>query len=462
MIPRVQIDPRKDIHIYSMATTHPFFEENLLVLEDLLLRSLLVDRGAYSSLQMQADLLENILLTDRARRMYQRNKDRYRRALNALAKQGASVDRLKQAQLGLEDNEQGLIASKWFGERLRVIGDGVAWRLLDYDRADLRLLAEHPPVSVPQLDIGLKSEIQELLRIATNEEQPAVLNAVTNFLRIGDITVKHQGSKRVELIEVKTTSSSDPRTVRQTEYRMQIQESLNSGIHSIGGVRTGKILTEKPLRTYSQSVEQAMREAELKLGASRKFGSYLTVGVLNIKKISQGEPEENWAKIWGPILDRLYSVKERPTDVLLDQMDNFLAITHFSPNIAPYSVFPLEPRLRLAFMVGDFWVISLLNISGLARWLEKRGWRTEVFDPHQETSSEDELLNFTALRVGKKGLSVGIGLTELTIASLEFWMPESIEDSVETIMRSVPPNSSSGHGPYSQIVFPNTGRYAWD
>jgi len=74
-------------------------------------------------------------------------------------------------------------------DRIRVIGDGIAWRALDYDRASLRLLAEHAPVAAPQLDTGLANEVGALMELAKRYEI-VVLNAITNFLRVGDITLR--------------------------------------------------------------------------------------------------------------------------------------------------------------------------------------------------------------------------------------------------------------------------------
>ena len=48
------------------------------------------------------------------------------------------------------------------------------------------------------------------------------------------------------------------------------------------------------------------------------------------------------------------------------------------------------------------------------------------------------------------------------VAALEFWMPESIEESVEAVMRSLPPRHSKEPAIYSQVTFPNSGKYAWD
>jgi len=462
MIPRVQIDPRKDIHTYARATGHPFYDENLPILEDLFKRSVMTHRGKYPSLIMQAGLLQAILLSDQARKKYERNKDLYRKAIRGLVKGASPVERIKEAQNRLEDMDAGQIAARWFGERLRVIGDGIAWRVLNYDRAALRLLAEHPPLSTPQIDVGLLTEVEELMRIAGEERDPPLLNAITNFLRVGDITIYDPESGSIKLVEVKSGAKRDSRSYRQGEHRSAVQEGLDSGIHSMGGVQIRKIMAARPLKTHVLSVEQAMREAEHHLGASRKFGDYLTVGVLATSRVLASVPEEKWSEIWGPVLERVYSVQKGPSDVLLGQIDNLFAISHFSPNLAPYTVFPIEPRLRFALMTGDLWVISLLNISGLARWLEKRGWKAKVLEPTSRTPDNDEFPYVGALQVGRKGVSVEFGVDSLMVAAMEFWMPEAIEVTVGEILKTVPPSSPEEPSIHNQVNFPNVGKYAWD
>lgn len=105
MIPRVRIDEAEAVRKWARSTGHPFFEENLPILEDLFLSSLA--QGATPSLALQFNLLRFLLSIEAARRRYRRYKERFGKALRGLTENGASLDRVKRAQSLMNDAEQG-------------------------------------------------------------------------------------------------------------------------------------------------------------------------------------------------------------------------------------------------------------------------------------------------------------------------------------------------------------------
>ena len=117
MIPKIQPNPIEDIRTYASATSHAFYEENAPVLLDLFDRSLLAHEGKYSPLKVQVELLQNILLSDRARKAYERDKQRYRRAVSALVKGEAPQERIKLGSDRLREANDGLISARWLAKR---------------------------------------------------------------------------------------------------------------------------------------------------------------------------------------------------------------------------------------------------------------------------------------------------------------------------------------------------------
>ena len=355
-------------------------------------------------------------------------------------------------------------ATVFFMERLRAIGDAIAWRFLGYDRAILRLLAEHPAISTPQLGVGLATELDELIRLAEENELPVLLNAVTNFLRVADITTYDPATQQVRLVEVKAGKGVTARTQRQGEYINLVQEGLDTGVHTLSGRKIQKILAEHPLLTYARSVEGAMREAEKRLTASRLFGQYMGIGVFAQEKIIGTVSEDDWPKLWDLVFDRIAKLW-RASDVVLPRMDNLFAVTHFTPNLAPYAIFPMAPEYRLGLLTGEYLVISYLNISGLARWLEKRGWRVEVVPPSDQLPDPSDFPYLGAMQVWKGPVGVEIGLDLLMVAAGEFHMPESIEISIEATLKAALANSDLRRESVDnlwQVTYPNRGKYAWD
>ncbi len=282
-----------------------------------------------------------------------------------------------------------------------------------------------------------------------------VLNVITNFTRVGDLTTYNPGTDVVSIIEVKSGRKKTARTRRQAKYMTLIQEGLTTGVHSIGDVKLHGISANKPLRTHIQSVERAMEEAEERYFSSRLFGDYLSVVVFSPGGIVENLAEDKWEDIWKEGFDRLYSVGRRKSDVLLHLIHIPLAVSHFSPILAPYVIFPINPTRRFDLLMGKVVVFSILNVSGLARWLGKRGWRAHAV---QLPSTEPDVGEFPfvpALYVGRKNRGVQMGIDTLLLAAMEFWMPESIESSAEAILGV----STTAH---YQVNFPNVGKYAWD
>jgi hypothetical protein len=97
---------------------------------------------------------------------------------------------------------------------------------------------------------------------------------------------------------------------------------------------------------------------------------------------------------------------------------------------------------------------SILNISGLACWLIKRGLQVELIKPKNRTSMVNDEFKFNPImRVN----DIQLPLDMLSIAASEFWRPESIETQIGQVSRS----RTTG-GKFHIVNFPNIGKCAWD
>lgn len=451
------INIRQDIHGLATVITNRFYKDNRRLLEKLFYRSLEAKNGTYPIFDIQGEILGHIIATETARRKYLRWKDLYARAQQRLIDNGAPLERIKDAQQYIEAMDASALAAKWFMAQLRSIGDGIAWWFFNYDRASLRVLAEHDFVSVPDLGTGLLSEIEMFAYIAAQGKR-VLLNSITNFLRVGDVTVYDETEDKYELVEVKTGQKRNARTLRQDEHRALVQSAIDTGTHSLTGHTVTKIMANKPLLTYMRSLENAMREAQTDFCSTRIFGEYLSFAVINMRMLND-LPVEDAERKRNDAINRMMSVLPNKRDLMLPTMHSILQMAHFSRILAPHVIYPIASDLRIGLLTGDFFYLSQMNISGLARWMMKRGWETEVILPDDEIPEEaSEFIWIPVLRVSKSNNPIAsmIPLDILTIAAMELWMPESIERLVVGATMQGIANTD-----YT-IDFPHEGKYAWD
>lgn len=451
-----KISDKDDAHIYVTATRSDFFKDNKWIIKDLFEKSLLAKDGSYPLFDLQSELLGHIIVGDKARKKYLDLKDKRAKSLSNLAETKSSLEKIKHAQNHLESMQNNAEAARLFVTQLRSIGDGIAWRFLKYDRASLRILAEHDYIPPPEMERGLLEEINEFARFAS-KGHPVLINSITNFLRVGDLTTYDESSDRYDLIEVKAGNSQTLRTIRQSQYRDIVQKALDKGSHEIfPDIPITKTMSKSPLLTYAKSLENAMSEAEQKFASSRKFGEYLSIAVFSTQKLLELSENES-ARIRENTMDRLFSIGRQRTDILLKPITNVFLTVHFSRIIAPYTIFPIDPKFRIALLNGDFLIFSLINLSGLIRWLEKRGWEATIITPPTNVPISYEYDHMPKVQFWQHGSPrvAEVGADLFYLATAEFWMPESIELDLITILEQPP-----SQGGYT-INHPNKGKCAW-
>ncbi len=456
---RLNTSRREDIHTFTIATNSIFYAKNKPILEDLFKKSLQAKHGNYSLLDIQFEVLSHLIVANSVLQKYLRWAGRFARVITTLKQNSAPLDRIRQAQERLEFMQNSATAVRFLIGQLRSIGDGIAWWFLNYDRAMLRLLAEHEYVSVPELGRGLYAEIYECVKLAS-QSKPFLLNSITNFLRVGDVTVLNRSTQCFELIEIKAGKLQTPRTIRQSKHLSITQSALEGAEYSLlsDGVVTNITKTEskKPLLTYVKSLETAMLEAMQKSASSRVFGEYLSIAVYYLRNIVE-LPKSQARQISQNTIDRFTSIGKK-NDIVLPFYGSVSHQVHFSRMLAPYTIFPINNDLRFALMTGDFLITSLINVSGLARWLRKRGWAVDILSLPDKAPDFSKSPFLPIFRVQKPNtpLAIEIPLSIIGAAAMELWMPESVEITIQTIL-------SQGYSKNTFVVnFPNTGKYAWD
>lgn len=455
---RTSFNRREDIHIFTTVTNNPFFKQNRHIIKELFIKSIKAKHKKYSLFEIQFELLGHIIACEKIRKKYLKRKEWYAKTLVSLVEGKADIERIKIAQQHIKDMNEYSTTAKWIIFCLRSIGDGIAWWFFDYDRPTLRLLSEHDYIPVQKLGVGLLKEIEEYIK-QIEQGNIVLINSITNFLRVGDLTLYNLEEKKYKLIEVKSTIHNNQKIQRQTKHRNRIEKWFNTEIHDVFGPAMKKISVNKPLLTHLKTLETVMIEADKNLGSSCVYGDYIAFGVFSLTKLNKIDEVESERKRT-EIINRICSVVKKG-DIALPVMTNIAASLHFSRGNAPYSIFPLDLEKRFRLMIGEYLIMIILNISGFKRWMNKRGWKTTFVNLPNEIPTES-VPYIPMLQITQGIRTVELGLDMFTLASMELWMPESLELEVNGIIKATKNMTKQISSAFYTCTYPNIGKYTWD
>jgi hypothetical protein len=232
-----------------------------------------------------------------------------------------------------------------YGNAIRAIGDGIAWRALGYDRAVTRLLGER----ATKQHITSGGTVEEL-RVWSNHFDSgadiAILNALTNCLAIGDVTVvRSDGS--VELVEVKSSKTKSSRKIRQKHAMDEVVTLLDTGEgqNEERNIRI-EVLPTRP-ETYLDRVDELLEFAGKRGCAARKISDYLYVEAFDVRQLRS---VDKLADLNEEIRTAVVSQWESRGDLVMP-MSTLDAIA-YTPNCAPFSIFPYGVRTTSAASGG--------------------------------------------------------------------------------------------------------------
>jgi len=309
---------------------------------------------------------------------------------------------------------------RMYANAIRAIGDGIAWRAFGYDRAAIRLLGERET----KQHLSSEGTVQELREWSYHFDTGsgiAILNALTNCLAIADVTVvRHDGS--IEIVEVKSSKTKSSRKIRQKQAMKEVVTLLGTGAGQNEGRDVGiEILRIRP-ESYLDKVEELLQTAGERGWASRRISDWLYVEAFDFRKfVSADEIKELTGRAREPAIGEW----ERRGDYIYDM--NSLDAIGYSPNSAPFSVFPFRARTCIDLLIGARIYVSFLNINAVEREFTKRGWtlekdfRTSMAEKPQESM----------LKVRKGPFHCTVTPADFMRMLIETLRPKTLIDAIE-------------------------------
>jgi hypothetical protein len=322
----------------------------------------------------------------------------------------------------IETTEREVFFHRAYANCIRAIGDGIAWRALGYDRAVMRALAQRA-TKQQVLSEGLVSELHEWSRAFDTREGMAILNALTNCLSIGDITIVRSDGT-VEIVEVKTSKTKSCRITRQKKEMRKTVELLNFGE---GELENNKI----EIQVFDITPENGLSDLLALLQKSERDGwaaglisNCLYAECLDVRAV----------KDFNRAVKELEHNRERETAAWRERKDLVLPmgssdIISYTPNCAPLSIFPFPTRTCVDLLTLSKIYQTFLNVTAISREFVHRGWIIEK--PPEELLVEGRDPDDPMLVVRKNGFHAHVPPAYLMQFQMEALRPKVLVAELE-------------------------------
>lgn len=397
-------------------------EEWIDIFEDYLRisRKRIKNRTAMAKLQFH--LVDDLMVAQAAIKQYRKKWD----DLKAEIEKRGGVD--SGISGDLETVERELFLHRAHANCIRTIGDGIAWRALNYDRAALRALSGNA-VKQQILELGFVNELRELSRAFDTGQGMAILNALTNWLAIGDITlIKNDGS--VDLVEVKSSETESSRIARQKKKMQEVSDLLKAGRGTLDDQNITIVRLNITPENDLRELFGLLQEAGCSGWVGRRVSGWSYLEAIDFRVLGDFERAKNEAieresretASWG----------NNDFVVALDSLD----LLAFTPNCAPFTVFPFPERLCIELATGAKSYRCSLNLTEIGREFERHGWEVEQWP--QDLLKEGAGPDSPYFRLRKDGLHHELPPADVMRMQMETLRPHAILQALEAVLKLGP------------------------
>jgi hypothetical protein len=420
---KLQRDDQEDTDTAIRALGALFSSEMPAVLEDYLEISRKRSKNRLALARLQAHLLDELLTVEATVKFYRDEKAKLEPASNFLEDEGRPTT----TNRDLTFVKKELFFWRAFANVIRSIADGMAWRTLNFDRAVLRALCQNrgsQHVTSP----GTAEELREWSRHFDHGSGIPILNSLTNWLTYGDVTVVgNDGS--VEVVEVKASKTSSSRVVRQKQRMRELVTFLSSGKGTLEGktveISTLDIVPETGLDILDGLIQQTDTAPGY---AAARLSNSTYVECIDLRRVDE------------PAIDDIVTLRSSLTSDWERNDDDIhtsasLKCLGFSPNMAPFSVFPFAPRLCIDLLTGAKAYMVLLNVSAVAREFRHRNWEV-LTTPKQAFEAGTMEEDFMTVR--KEGFKVTLPPAAFMRLGMELLRPQVLIRQCELIRQAGP------------------------
>lgn len=338
---------------------------------------------------------------------------------------------------GRDSIESPLFFQRLYANAMRIIGDGLAWRAFNYERAVMRALCQRATNQTIVAE-GTAEELYEWSKTFDRNSGLAILNSITNVLSLGDVTIVHDDGTG-EIVEVKAGGGSSGRITRQKQEMRETVQLLSAGKGQLESENI-EILKLDVRPENNQAILYGLLDDASRTGWSGgKVDDCCYLECIDIRKL--GEDNEELRKHLADSRSQQVGEWESRNDFVLSMSS--LDILSFTPNCAPFSVFPFPSAMCIGLLTGALSYISYYNISALCRTLEGLGW--EVTKGPDRLSDASLRRDSSILDVQKDGFYCCLPPADLTRMQMELIKSSVVIKQMEMI-KKMGPGATTGVG----------------
>jgi hypothetical protein len=326
----------------------------------------------------------------------------------------------------------------------RQIADGIAWRVLKCDRTLVHELADANQTGFIERS-SIEREMAAAAKHIENLDAQVILNDLTNYLRYGDLTVVTASGIFLDEVKGGTGSKKSGRASHQKKRLNAKIEFLNERERTTErGVERLVIVGRRPV-SYLDSLKTLITDATRTGSASARLSNALAIDVFDSDIMSErGLPKSG---------DTRNPFRQNKWAQTYSNTDHFGV---FSPNQAPYSIFPLSPEQRVDLMTGRILILTYVNVPELIRTIRRRDLNARLptqaeMDALPKNLMPDEVREHelsAAIWIGNKTHSMAVSLAHIGRLGCELLDENSLVDLFEEELEQAGTVAETGYAAF--------------
>ena len=230
----------------------------------------------------------------------------------------------------------------------------------------------------------------------------------------------------MEIVEVKSSNADSSRVSRQKQRMREVADLLKYGKGILEGhevtIHRFDVTPENDLPALFQLLDQAGRSG----WAGGRINSCCYIEAFDFRVM--GSAEKTWRQGVQQTQKEIASWNENKD--LVTRMDS-LDVLAFTPNCAPFSVFPFPERLCVELLTGAKNYSCFLNLTELGNEFERHGWEVEKWPQELLKDGADRSTPFFRLR--RDGMHPEIPPADLMRIQMETIRPQVIIRALDSV-----------------------------